>query len=226
VIKGSVADCYYRTMQMREAERLARGVVWTKAQHSRDDWPRAWKWIGPAFGDCDPRTIQPEHFLKLDETSMTATGLYVDIEKAVSITERHRVVKVWRSLWGKMAGMGYGDRDADPTLTFRNSAPDPRQASWKRREVLKYVQMAWRQGYFGLAACMATAWDSMCSPVDVRALTPSQVRGDATGVWFKIERAKTRSRRGRDAVALVGGRPHGLREEARRRDRPQRADFP
>jgi len=135
--QGSVGDGYQRALALREAERRHRGVIWNAEQRSRDDWPRAWKWIGPAFGDCDPKTIQPEHFLKMDEKTGVVSGLLSTIEASVSITERHRVIKVWRSLWVKMASMGYCSADADPTLSIRNTAPQPRQASWQRREVLK-----------------------------------------------------------------------------------------
>src|SRR5262249_12731495 len=191
LVPGSVGEAWQRVIALRKAERAAKGVVWTKEQESRDDWPRAWKWLGPKFGDCDPATIQPEHFLSIDEKTGAISGLLVDIERAVSVTERHRVVKVWRAFWKKMAGMKhdsgkYCELEADPARSFRNSAPDARQASWQRREVLQRVQRAWRMGYHGLAACMATAWDSMCSPVDVRTLTPSKVRGDAAGIWFAI----------------------------------------
>jgi hypothetical protein len=155
--KGSVGDGYLRAMAMRKAERAQKGITWTKEQESRDDWPRAWKWLGPPFGDCDPRTIQPEHFLHIDPRTGQTSGLLAQIEREVSVSERHRVVKVWRALWAKMSAMGYCERDADPTFTFRNSAPDPRQATWQRREVLQRVQLAWRLGYHGLAACMAVA---------------------------------------------------------------------
>lgn len=188
---GSVGDGYQRAMSLRKAERLARGMVWSNEQESRDDWPRAWKWLEPEFGDCDPKTIIPEHFLHIDARTGEPAGLVPRIEKAVSVTERHRTIKVWRALWSRMAAMGYcGDR-TDPALSFANAAPQPRDAMWHRREVLKRVQRAWRMGYHGLAACMATAWDSMCSPVDVRRLTPSQVRSDPAGIWFAIGRAKT-----------------------------------
>src|SRR6185312_15879502 len=86
-VTGSVGDCYYRALDLREAERKARGITWTKEQHSRDDWPRAWKWLGPEFGDCDPMTIQPEHFLRLDPKTGAADGLLPRIEDAASITE-------------------------------------------------------------------------------------------------------------------------------------------
>jgi len=32
------------------------------------------------------------------------------------------------------------------------------------------VKCAWREGYGGLAACLAVAWDSQLSPVDTRSL--------------------------------------------------------
>lgn len=188
---GSVGDGYQRAMALRKAERLQKGVVWTNEQESRDDWPRAWKWIEPQFGDCDPKTIIPEHFLRIDPATGRPAGLVVEIESKASVTERHRAIKVWRALWARMQGMGYCGDAKDPALSFANRAPEPRDAVWHRKEVLVRVQRAWRLGYHGLAACMATAWDSMCSPVDVRRLTPAQVRSDAGGVWFAIGRAKT-----------------------------------
>lgn len=190
---GSVGDGYQRAMSLRKAERLAKGIILTKEQESRDDWPRAWKWLGPEFGDCDPKTIIPEHFLRIDEASGEASGLVPRIEKAVSVTERHRTIKVWRALWAKMQAMGgyCGDRKEDPALSFANSAPQPRQAIWKRREVLKLVQAAWRNKFYGLAACMAVTWDSMLSPVDGRRLTAGQASQDAFGLLFFLGRAKT-----------------------------------
>jgi hypothetical protein len=196
---GSVGDGYQRAMALREASRLTKGIVWTAEQKSRDDWPRAWKWLGPEFGDCDPKTIEPEHFLAIDDATGDVTGLLPRIEAAVSVSERHRVVKVWRSLWVKMGSMGYcGGRD-DPSLGIPNTAPDPRQAVWQRREVLRRVQLAWRMKFYGLAACMAVAWDSMLSPVDARRLTPAQCTFDGEGVFFHLGRAKT----GRAAAATL-----------------------
>jgi hypothetical protein len=50
-------------MQIREAERRANGILWTKEQYSRDDWPRAWRWIEPLFGDSDSTTVTPEQLI-------------------------------------------------------------------------------------------------------------------------------------------------------------------
>src|SRR6185312_5363501 len=55
----------------------------------------------------------------------------------------------------------------------------------------KLVQVAWRNKFYGLAACMAVAWDSMLSPVDVRRLTAGQASQDSFGLLFFLGRAKT-----------------------------------
>lgn len=119
---GSVGDGYQRAMALRKAERLTKGIVLTKEQESRDDWPRAWKWLGPEFGDCDPKTIIPEHFLRIDELTGKASGLVVRIEREVSVTERHRTIKVggrcgprWTP-WAAIAATGPIQRYHSPTV--------------------------------------------------------------------------------------------------------------
>jgi hypothetical protein len=193
-------------MELRKAERLAKGIIWTTEQEKRDHWLRAWRWIEPRFGDCDPRTIQPEHFLRIDPVTGEPKGLVPEIEGAVSRTERHMVIKVWRALWKRMGGMAvesggrkYCDRDSDPSKSFANTPPKPRDQIWMRRDVLKLVQVAWRHGFYGLAALMAVAWDSMFSPGDARTLTPAQFQADEAGLLFFTDRAKT----GRAAAATL-----------------------
>lgn len=126
-------------------------------------------------------------------------GLVPEIEAKVSITERHMVVKVWRALWKRMAGMKYCDLNADPSKNFYNTPPKPRDQIWYRSEVYKLVQVAWRNEYYGLAALMAVAWDSQLSPVDNRSLTLAQARADHIGIYFAVDRAKT----GRAAAATL-----------------------
>jgi hypothetical protein len=183
---GSVGEAYQRALKLRDAEWAAKGKTQSREQTKRDDWPRAWKYLEPMFADLDPRTIPPEFFLCVD-ASGKPTGLVPKIEK-VSLTERHRVIKVWRALWKKMATMHYCEADKDPSKVFANSAPQPRQALWDHHEVLKLVQRAWRENKRGLAAVIAVAWDTMLSPVDVRTLTKAQMREDG---FFALERAKT-----------------------------------
>jgi hypothetical protein len=182
---GSVGDGYQRAVKLRAAERAAKGIVRTKEQTKRDDWPRAWKWIGLVFGDRDPKTVTPEALLALRSK----------VAARVSATEAHRVIKVWRALWKKLEAFGYcADKDgprSDPSLAFSNTAPDPRQEVWKHAEVVQLVDYAWNGGKKGLAALMAVIWDSMLSPGDARVLTPGQRARDAQGAMFFLDRAKT-----------------------------------
>jgi hypothetical protein len=76
-----------------------------------------------------------------------------------------------------------------PTKTkhLKRSAP----SSAREGEVVRLAKAAWRIGYRGLAAVIATSWDTQLSPVDVRSLTAAQAVTDASGLAFLIERAKT-----------------------------------
>ncbi len=179
---GSLGAAYNRAIGLREAERKAKGITWSRQQKARDDWPRAWRWIGPAFGDYDPLAVVSEDLL----------ALRARVAERVSESEAFRVIKVWRALWAKLAPLGYTvPPGSDPSLTFANSAPPPRQEVWPQRDVLRLVQRAWREGYYGLAALLAVAWDTMLSPVDVRSLTVAQRGHDGHGSVFWLSRAKT-----------------------------------
>lgn len=181
---GSIGHGYERAIALREEARGGKTTGRRKRgsdQTSRDDWPRAWKWIGPVFGDADPKHVTPENLIELRAT----------VAARVSASEAHRVIKVWRALWKKMAAMGYCRRDADPSLLFANTAPPPRQAVWREEEVRRLVKQAWRMGYRGLAALLAVAWDTQLSPVDVRGLTAGQMVRDGQGTMFAVARAKT-----------------------------------
>jgi hypothetical protein len=110
----------------------------------------------------------------------------------VSESEAFRVIKVFRALWAKLTPLGYTvPPDSDPSLAFANSAPGPRQQVWSHHDVARLVQRAWRESYYGLAALLAVAWDTMLSPIDVRTLTFGQRCNDGHGSFFDLERAKT-----------------------------------
>ena len=137
---GSLGRAYARAIALREAERKAKGITWTREQKARDDWPRAWRWIGPAFGDYDPLAVVSEDLL----------ALRAKVAERVSESEAFRVIKVWRALWAKLTPLGYTvPPGSDPSLSFSNSAPAPRQQIWPQRDVLRLVQRAWREGYYG-----------------------------------------------------------------------------
>src|ERR1700722_3695065 len=175
---GSIGRAYSRAIALREAERKAKGITWSRQQKARDDWPRSWRWIGPAFGDYDPLAVVSEDLL----------ALRAKVAQRVSESEAFRVIKVWRALWAKLTPLGYTvPPGSDPSLTFSNSAPPPRQEVWPQRDVLRLVQRAWREHYYGLAALLAVAWDTMLSPIDVRSLTVGQRRKDDEGSGFSLQ---------------------------------------
>jgi len=191
---GTIGDGYTRAMESRAADRAEAGKPQTKDQEKRDDWKRAWKHL-ERWALYDPTTIQPEHFLAIDPVTGQTVGLIADLNR-VSAGERHRTIKVWRALWKRMARLGYCALEADPSKVRPNSAPQPRQAVWMHREVMKLVQGAWRSGKRGLACFIAITWDTMLSPVDARALTLAQMRERS---FFTVARAKT----GRAALATL-----------------------
>ena len=195
---GSVGDAYDRATALRAKEREAKRIKWTSEQHSRDDWPRAWRWLEPLFGDADPKLVTPEQMLELRTL----------VVGKVSESEAHRLIKVWRALWVRMAGFGYCDLNRDPSFQFTNPAPKPRQAVWAEGEAVRLVKQAWRSGYHGLAALLAVAWDSQLSPVDARGLQAGQRRRDRLGTWFQTGRTKT----GQSALATLSRRTERILE--------------
>jgi hypothetical protein len=63
-----------------------------------------------------------------------------------------------------------------------------------------------REGYKGLAALLAVAWDSQLSPVDARSFKADQRRRDVVGTWFQTGRTKT----GRAALATLSRRAEAV----------------
>lgn len=172
--RGSIGDAwtrYRRTSQWAE-----------KSAATRNEWEkRAWKWIGTAYGDVDPRTITLEGISELRDT----------IEAKISNREAHRVIKVWRALWKVMAALGYCERDADPSLGLRNRATKGATATWEALEVWQIIRQAWREGYTGVALAVSLMWDTGCSPVDARTAVASQIAKYGPLTVYCIERAKT-----------------------------------
>lgn len=160
-----------------------------KAARTREEWERAWRRIEPIFGDISPATVELCDISQFRE----------DTAHAVSQREAHRVIKIWRALWKVAAALGYCAAGADPSLGVRNTEPERRQAVWTYEDARLLVRGAWAEGYHGLAAIIAVAWDSSLSPVDVRKLTLAQRAKDGRGDVFAVARAKT----GRAAAATL-----------------------
>lgn len=163
--------------------RYRRTDAWArKAQATREkDWEWAWRWIGPVFGDVDPRTVEIEHVEALRKIVLEQKGLHT----------AHRVIKIWRAHWRVMAAMQLCELDADPSKIIQNTAPKGRRATWAEIEIVTIAKRAWREGYRGLAALLAVAWDTQFAPVDCRKLTLVERVKDRRGMFFDTSRGKT-----------------------------------
>lgn len=179
--RGSLAEAFAR---YRETPEWAK-----KAERTREEWNRAWRRLGPIFGDIAPGSVRMDHVSRFRER----------IARQAGQREAHRCIKIWRAMWRVAAALGYCRADADPSAGVRNTEPARRQALWRHREASTLVKTAIRHHYHGLAALMAAAWDSSLSPVDARSLTPAQRSRDAHGEFFIVSRAKT----GRAAVGTL-----------------------
>ena len=168
-----------------------------KALRTREDWERAWRYIGSTFGRVSPASV-----------TMPAISIWrQSIEDDISLREAHRALKIWRALWRVMVALKYAAGE-DPSSAVRNTEPKGRSETWSEGEAVRLVKRALREGYFGLAAALACMWDGAVAPVDARSLTLSQRRKDAKGTWFAVGRAKT----GRDAVLTLSRRSERLLE--------------
>ncbi|WP_309086421.1 hypothetical protein [Chelativorans sp.] len=165
-----------------------------KKPRTREEWERAWARIEPVFGDLPPTS--PDISL---ETLSRFRSL---IANTVSLREAWRVIKVWRALWNVCAAMGYCGGKKDPALAIRNSAPAPRNATWREGDAVRLAKQAWRLKYRGLAVAIAIAWDTQFSPVDLRQLTKDKLKGEGDGRYFDIGRAKS----GKDAFGTLSKR--------------------
>lgn len=171
-------------------------VEWSKkAPRTREDWERAWRYIGSTFGRVSPASV-----------TMPAISIWrQSIEDDISLREAHRALKIWRALWRVMVALKYAAGD-DPSLAVRNTEPKGRKETWTEGEAVRLVKRALRMGYYGLGAALACMWDGAVAPIDARRLTLAQRRKDGQGTWFELGRAKT----GRDAVLTLSKRSERL----------------
>jgi hypothetical protein len=175
-----------------------------KKPRTKEDWLRGFDLIDPVFGDVAPATVSLED----------VDGWYAALLKSVGVREAHRAMKIWRALWrvaGTLKdsrGRPYCSRDHDPSLGIRRQTPKPRSAIWREGEAVRLVKGAIRRKFYGLAAALATSWDTMFSPVDVRTLNLRQLAGEGEGSFFSRDRTKT----GKAGIGTLGKRARRVLE--------------
>jgi hypothetical protein len=157
--------------------------VWKndKKERTREDWWRAWRYIGPVFGQVNPRTVTLSQISAFRDTIRDSHG----------VREAHRTIKIWRALWKVNAHNKLCDLDRDPSKGFENHAAEGRDAKWLKAEAITLANHAWELGYHGLSAAIGVLWDTQLSPVDVRSLRASQMATAGQGEVFFTSRKKT-----------------------------------
>lgn len=207
VIPVSIERVYPPNSVGEAFARFRNSATWAKKKpRTQEDWMRGWKQIEPVFGDVDPRTIAFED-LDLwyggDPLDSTIRGLLGQI----GVRESHRAMKIWRAIWKnvlcklkRIDGERYAEGE-DPSLGIRRENPKARKAIWLYDEAERLVKRAIRMEYYGLAAALATCWDTQFSPVDVRSLTTAKL-SDAQGPVFDVDRTKT----GKGAIGTLSKR--------------------
>lgn len=186
------------------------GVWKNKKPRTQEDWWRYWKYIEPYFGDVDPRTVAMEHidlWYHGDRETGVAGLVWERSEGGVGVREAFHAMKIWRAMWEAFSTINRDDGERycvgkDPSLAVKRETPKARNAIWLYDEAVRLVKRAIRMEFYGLAAALATSWDTQFSPVDVRTLTTAKLFPDAQGPIFDVDRTKT----GKAAIGTLSRR--------------------
>lgn len=190
------------------------GVWKSKKPRTQEDWWRYWKYIEPWFGEVDLRTMAMEHIdlWYNGDVETKVTGLVWDkTDGGVGVREAFHAMKIWRAMWEAFSTINRDDGERycvgkDPSLSVKRKTPKKRSAVWLFDEAKRLVKRAIREKHYGLAAALATCWDTQFSPVDVRTLTTAKLFPDAQGPVFDVDRTKT----GKGAIGTMSKRTQRL----------------
>ena len=133
------------------------------------------KHILPIFGPSQVDRISPKH----------CEEFYDILRDNGSVHKAARVMKDLRYLFNR--AMRQQLTLYNPALAVKVKQPPPRRVLWRAENVPATIEKAWDQGYRGLAVGVAILYDTSLSPVDVRKVSPADIREDHTFV----ERSKT-----------------------------------
>lgn len=162
-------------------ERYKRTKAWArKKPRTREDYERAWKHLGPEFGDKVLTKI----------SAADVEDFHEELEKKVSPSERYRTMKVLRALFAD-AIIRLKLNMPSPALAVTNPQPLGRSQIWLGAEIPKLVAGAYELGMDGMAVAILVAWDTLFSPVDVYTSTKAGLKRDAVGWYLERPRTKT-----------------------------------
>ncbi len=153
-----------------------------KSTARQDELEYSFKHILPVFGPSRLNGVSPKH----------CEDFYDILRNRGSVHKAARVMKDLRYLFNRAKRQRLVTHN--PALDVRVRQPPPRRVVWRADDVSQVIEEAWSEGYEGLAVGISILYDTSMSPVDLRKLTPNDIRDDHTF----LERAK--SGRGQYAV--------------------------
>ena len=215
---GSIGDGYLRAIALRKSEREAKGIVWTREQHSARRLATRMELDRAAV-----RRLRPQ-----DRHARAAARAAHSIVAANSLRERgapgHQGLA--RAVEEDGARSVLRHRSEIPFLRSPTRAPQPRQAIWTEGEAVRLVKQAWRERLLW-ARCMPRGGLGQSARSGRRAIDLRQ--SDAARPRGRMVRSRARQDRP-PALATLSRRADapltGLPRDAGRRARGIGADLP
>ena len=151
-----------------------------KSARTKAEYLHSWdKHIGPALG----KTLIPRL------TVADSEAFHRRIQKQLTPSEAHRVLKNWRALLHMLEKRHLINRA--PVGAVTNPMPAGRGQFWLAEEVTMMIEAAENSGYRTMALLIRLAWETALSPVDCRTLSLSMLRQDRAGWHIERQRTKT-----------------------------------
>ncbi len=124
------------------------------------------KEILPIFGPAQLTRIMPEQCEKF----------YDNLREQGSVHKAARIVKDLRYLFNR--AIKQRTLVHNPAHGFAVKQPPPRQITWTEDQVVRVIDLAWKEGFHGISVAITIMYDTSLRPGDVRALTVGQIGAD------------------------------------------------
>lgn len=175
---------WFDTYQRTDAWKVKEGK-------SQEDYHRVWPVIDEI--EVDGHRLVMKKLTRI--STADSEGFHRQMHAKVALGEctdshRYRVLKVWRSLLN--AAASYHLIAKAPIGKVPNPQPQGRSGIFLASEIAALQQGADANGRHALALGIGIAYDAMLSPVDVRELTLSKIKGHGAERWIETKRRKSK----------------------------------
>ncbi len=129
--------------------------------------------IVPVFGPSRLTAIKPEQCEKF----------YDILRDQSSVHRAARIIKDLRYLFNR--AIKQRTLIHNPAHGFTVKQPPPRRITWTEDQVVRVIDLAWKEGFRGISVAVAIMYDTSLRPGDVRALTVGQIADDRVTLTVK-----------------------------------------